>query len=74
MDRVIQALVQNEVALEINNRLRLPSAVFIKRAKEAGVKFTFGTNNGSADDLGSMEYSVDMIERCGLTPEDMWYP
>ncbi|GAI93582.1 unnamed protein product, partial [marine sediment metagenome] len=74
MDRVIKALVDNEVAFEINNRRRIPSQAFIKRAKEAGVKFTLGTNNGGASDLGRMDYALEMITECGLTPADMWMP
>jgi len=74
MDRVIKALLNNEVAFEINSRRMIPSSTFIKRAKEAGVKFTFGTNNGSARDLGRMEYCIRMIAECGLQPEDMWMP
>lgn len=74
MDRVIQALVDHGVALEINNRRRIPSETFIKRAKDAGVKFTFGTNNAGPDDLGRMEYAIEMIEACGLTPDDLWLP
>ncbi|HER08111.1 MAG TPA: DUF1080 domain-containing protein, partial [Bacteroides sp.] len=74
MDRVIRVLAENQVALEINNRRQIPSPAFIKRAKEAGVKFTFGTNNGGADDLGRMEYAIAMIEECGLGSGDMWMP
>ena len=74
MDRVIKALVDNDVALEINDRRKIPSATFIKRAKAGGVKFTFGTNNGGADDLGRLEYCIAMVEECGLTPADMWIP
>ncbi len=74
MDRVITALVENRVALEINNRFMIPSPAFIKRAKEAGVKFTFGTNNAGKDDLGRMQYAIDMIEKCGLTGNDIWIP
>lgn len=74
MDRVIKALVDNQVAFEINNRRMIPSPAFIKRAKKAGVKFTFGTNNGGADDLGRMDYAIAMISECGLTPGDMWMP
>jgi hypothetical protein len=74
MDRVIKALIDNQVAFEINNARRIPSPAFIKRAKEAGVKFTFGTNNGSASDLGRMDYAIEMITECGLTPADMWMP
>ena len=74
MDRVIKALVENSVAFEINNRRRIPSPTFIKRAKEAGVKFTLGTNNGGANDLGRMDYAIEMISECGLTGADMWMP
>lgn len=74
MDRVVKALAKNQVALEINNRYRIPSASIIKKAKAAGVKFTFGTNNGGADDFGRMDYAIEMINECGLTPLDMWMP
>jgi hypothetical protein len=74
MDRVIAALLENDIALEINDRRRIPSATFIKRAKAGGVKFTCGTNNGSLSDLGRLEYCIDMIEEAGLTGQDMWIP
>jgi len=74
MDRVIKALVDNKVAMEINDRRKIPNAVFIKRAKAAGVKFTFGTNNAGADDLGKLSYCIAMAEECGLTDADMWIP
>jgi len=74
MDKVIQAAVKNGVAIEINSRYRLPSEKFIKRAKAAGAKFSFGTNNGSKDDLGDLAYSRLMAVRCGLTKEDMFVP
>jgi len=74
MERVIKALAENNVALEINAKLRLPSPEFILRAKASGVKFTFGTNNGGADDLGRLEYCIDMVKECGLTPQDIWIP
>ena len=63
MDRVIRALVKNDVALEINARYRIPSVAFIKRAKASGVKFAFGTNNGNKN-LGHLEYCLDVIEQC----------
>jgi len=74
MDRVIEALVDNSVALEINAKLRLPKPDLIKRAKANGVKFTFGTNNSGPNDLGRLEYCIDMVGECGLTPDDMWIP
>jgi histidinol phosphatase-like PHP family hydrolase len=43
----------------------------IKMAKEAGIKFTFGTNN-TGRELGKLEYCIQMIEECKLTPNDMF--
>lgn len=33
-----------------------------------------GTNNAGAQDLGRMEYCIEMIRECGLTWRDMWVP
>jgi len=73
MQRVIEAAAESKVAIEINARYRLPSPALIKRAKQAGVKFSFGTNNGGRD-LGRLEYCLEMIEQCGLTSRDMFMP
>ncbi len=74
MDRVIKALVDNDVALEINARYRIPGMAFIKKAKAAGVKFTFGTNNANESDLGRLEYCLEVIKETGISPEDMFLP
>ena len=71
---IIKALKDNNIALEINARYKLPSAKIIKAAKDAGVKFTLGTNNGNEQQLDRLEYSLKMVEECGLTIEDMWFP
>jgi hypothetical protein len=73
MQRVIDAAKRNGVAIEISNRYKLPSAAFIKAAKKAGVKFSFGTNNGDKN-LGRDEYGVAMVKECGLTWQDMFLP
>jgi len=73
MQRVIDAAVKHDVAIEINARYRIPNVAFIKRAKAAGVKFTFGTNNGGKE-LGRLEYCLDVVEQCGLTWKDMFVP
>jgi len=73
MQKVIEAAKRNDVAIEISNRYRMPSAAFIKAAKRAGVKFSFGTNNGDKN-LGRDEYGVQMVKECGLTWQDMFLP
>lgn len=73
MDRVIQAAKTNNIAIEINNRYRIPSYEFLKRAKEAGVKFTVGTNNTNSNFSGA-EYAIEIINKCDLTKEDFFQP
>ncbi len=74
MKQIVTALARNGVAMEINCRYKLPSAAFIKLAKEAGCKFTFGTNNGGADDLGRCEYGLQMVQECKLGWTDFFVP
>jgi hypothetical protein len=74
MRRVVDALASSGVAMEINNRRRIPSAAFIRMARQAGVKFACGTNNAGADDLGRNEYCAEMIKACDLRPEHFWTP
>ncbi|MGE5447777.1 MAG: family 16 glycoside hydrolase [Bacteroidales bacterium] len=73
IDRFVKVLADNHVALEINSRFKLPSEKILRKAKEAGVKFTFGTNNSAAD-LGTLDYSLEMKEKLGLTYKDMFMP
>ena len=73
MDKVIRAAKDNNIAIEINNRFRIPSPGFIKRAKEAGAKFTVGTNNADENFSGA-DYAIKMIKSCGLKESDFFLP
>ena len=73
MKRVIDAAIENDVAIEINARYKIPSPAFIKAAKAAGAKFSFGTNNAEAE-LGRLEYPIQMVKECGLSWQDIFVP
>ena len=73
VDRVLDVLEKYQIALEINPRYKIPSFEIIRRAKERGIKFTFGTNNVDAR-FGRLEYALEAIEACGLTADDIWFP
>ena len=73
VDRILDVLEKYGIALEINARYRIPSFGIIRKAKDRGIRFTFGTNNVDAD-FGRLEYCIDAIEDCGLTPDDLWFP
>lgn len=73
IDKVIAAIVKNGKALEINELYNIPSKKIILKAKAAGIKFTFGSNN-TTPDFGKLEYSLKMKTECGITAQDMYKP
>ena len=73
MNKFIDALAKSGKALEINARYKIPNKAIIQKAKNAGVKLTFGTNNGG-NDLGKLEYCIEMKKACNITAEDMYKP
>ncbi|MCX6538622.1 MAG: hypothetical protein NT151_06795 [Acidobacteria bacterium] len=74
MKKIVKGLAANGIAMEINNRYRIPSAAFIRLAKQSGIKFACGTNNTGAADLGHNEYCARMIRECDLRSQDFWSP
>jgi hypothetical protein len=73
MRKVVQALAKNQIAMEINARYRIPSEAFIRMARDAGVKFTFGTNNGDKD-IGNIDYCLEMARKCDLGSKHLYAP
>ena len=73
MKKVISAAARNKIAIEINSRYRLPGVAFLKLAKAAGCKFTFGTNNADRD-VGQLDYSFQMVKDLDLKWQDIWLP
>jgi hypothetical protein len=73
MDRLIQACLKANIAIEINSRWETPKASFIKRAKAAGAKFSIGTDQRN-DAIGQLDYSLRVAKECGLTAKDIYLP
>ena len=73
MNKFVNALSQSGKALEINELYNIPNKAIILKAKAAGVKFTFGTNN-VVPEVSMLEYSIRMKKECGLTANDMYRP
>lgn len=73
IDKVIGALTKSGMALEINELYSIPNKAIIMKAKRAGIKFTFGSNNISPE-VGRLEYSIRMKKECNLMQLDMYKP
>jgi histidinol phosphatase-like PHP family hydrolase len=71
--KVVGAAVEYRVALEISSSYKLPKLSFLKTAKDAGAKFTFGSN-GRYPNMGKLDYSLEMARALNLTKGDMFTP
>jgi len=60
-----------KIAIEINELAHVPDENFIKRAKKAGLKFTFGTDSRNRN-ATHLYYGYQMAQKCGLTEGDMF--
>ena len=74
MRKVIDAAVRYHVAIEINSRYRVPRLAFLEMARDAGLKFSFGSNAHTAEGIGNIEYGVEMYRRLGLKVEQFFRP
>ncbi len=73
MRKIIDAAVKYGVAIEINSLYNIPSAKFLRMAKESGVKFSFGSNAHNTG-VGKLDYSIKMGKELGLTRDNMFMP
>jgi histidinol phosphatase-like PHP family hydrolase len=73
MQKVINAALKYGVALEISASYKLPKMPFLKLAKAAGAKFSFGSN-GRYPNMGKLDYCFEVARQLDLKPSDMFTP
>lgn len=73
MKRVIDACVKNGVAIEISGRYQWPAKKFLELARDAGARFTLGTNNGDSTPV-DRSYCFRMIDELGLKKDQFFLP
>jgi len=71
---IIDLALEHSVAIEISENFHVPSADIVKRAKAAGLKFTFGTNSRTPQAAGRLDYCRKTARQCRLTAKDMYLP
>ena len=73
MEKIIEAVRNRGLALEINDLARTPHAEFILMAKKAGVKFTFGSDARDHRTF-RLDYCKQIASLCGLNENDFYIP
>jgi len=56
-DVLVELMATHEVAIEINSKHALPSWDFLQKCKEAGIKYTIGSDAHKAADVGSVAWA-----------------
>lgn len=72
MQPIIDALQRTGTAVEIDCDYNIPGLPFLLLAKEAKLKFSFGSN--SSGPVRTMDFCIERARRLGLTADDMFVP
>ena len=73
MQKIVEAAVRHNVALEISGSKQVPKLPFLRLARAAGAKFSFGSN-GRYPQMGQIDYSLAMARELGLSRTDLFIP
>ncbi len=73
MEQIIDAARRRNIAIEINDMSHTPHETFIRKAKTAGLKFTFGSDSRNQN-VGRLAFCRHIAQVCELQPEDFFVP
>ncbi|HEX2191237.1 MAG TPA: hypothetical protein VHG51_20170 [Longimicrobiaceae bacterium] len=73
-DRYVEALAESGVALEISNRYRLPHDRLLRKAREAGVRFTLGSDGHTEAQVARLDWAAETALRVGVTDAELFVP
>jgi histidinol phosphatase-like PHP family hydrolase len=73
-DRFVEAVVRSGVAMEISNRYRLPHDRLLRKAKEAGARFSLGSDGHTRAQVARLGWAVETAQRMGITEADLFVP
>jgi len=73
-DRLLDALAERGVALEISNRYRVPHLRLLRKAKARGVRLSLGSDAHRPDQIACLEWAMAQAEAAGLGESDFFRP
>ncbi len=74
MRKIIDAAAKHKVAIEISSGFKLPKSNFLTLARDAGVKFSFGTNARKEAAAGNPAHSLETARTLGLARAQCFTP
>jgi histidinol phosphatase-like PHP family hydrolase len=73
-DRFVEALVESGVAMEISNRYQLPHDRLLRKARQAGARFSLGSDGHHEAQIAQLGWAVETARRVGVTDADLFVP
>lgn len=73
MKPIIDALTRTGTAVEIDSDYNIPGLPFLHLAKDAKLKFSFGSNSG-AGPVRTLDFCIERARTLGFTAADMFVP
>jgi histidinol phosphatase-like PHP family hydrolase len=71
-EQFLALLLKHDVALEISNRWRTPYDRLMKKAVEAGVKLSLGSDGHENKKTCVLDYPKEMMAKFGIAPERLF--
>lgn len=71
-DRFVEAVVASGVAMEISNRYRLPHDRVLRKVREAGGRFSLGSDGHNLAQMAQLGWAADTARRVGITEREMF--
>jgi histidinol phosphatase-like PHP family hydrolase len=72
--QLVELALKCNLAIELSSRWLVPDLKLAAMAKEAGLKFSLGSDGHGADKMCRLDYSLELAEKLGLKDRDLFWP
>jgi histidinol phosphatase-like PHP family hydrolase len=73
-DTFIEAVLAHGVAIEISNRYQLPHDRLLMKARQAGARFSLGSDGHHRHQVARLDWAVETAVRVGIGDDDLFAP
>jgi histidinol phosphatase-like PHP family hydrolase len=72
--KLVELALKCNLAIELSSRWLVPDFKLAAMAKEAGLKFSLGSDGHGADKMCRLDYSLELAGKLELTDRDLFWP
>jgi len=72
--KLVELALKCNLAIELSSRWMVPDLKLATMAKEAGLKFSLGSDGHGADKMCRLDYSLELAGKLELTDRDLFWP